>query len=103
MRNPKFTKGKWTLELGQQRTTAIWSGETQICDGLFCLHDRTQEEPHHIEAKANAHLIASAPAMYAAITEIAAMIRDSKNEIELADSIASIERDLVELLDNAEG
>jgi hypothetical protein len=65
MTEPKFTRDGWHVE---GRSVCI--GDTVYVPAMWC-KDKTEEE-----CKANAHLIAAAPQMYAALQAVCSLVEN---------------------------
>ena len=91
--NTKFTKGSWLCD-----STIVYVNDgPMIAD---CDHGTIEALE---QEKANAQLISVAPDMYHALSEVENAIIKCRNEIELADTIASMSHDINLLLTKARG
>ena len=75
-----FTQGEWIVELEQKEQLAIYPSEGRYpcMQPIAICHARDINERAKNEAQANAHLIASAPAMYEVLTELLDTLELSK-------------------------
>lgn len=66
----EFTKGEWLIVDSTGQSLSVWASESECITTInYNFHDKEYQN----ELKANAHLIASAPDMYAMIKEVADM------------------------------
>ena len=100
MIEPKFTKGEWSIVDSTGQSLSVWASESEC---ITTIKYDFWDEKYQDELKANAHLIASAPAMYAMISDIEKSIINCKNEIELADDITNLCHDIDQLLKKSRG
>ena len=71
----KFTKGKWVIDAknkfidGAAITSECRNGMVEICKVESAYFDGNLDNDFEVEQKANAHLIAAAPEMYAMLED----------------------------------
>jgi len=66
MTDTKFTKGEWLIVDSTDQSLSIWASESEC---ITTINYSFWDETYKAELKANAHLIASAPAMYEMLLE----------------------------------
>lgn len=64
MSETKFTKGQWELSLDIGGKTLIHCEGVIICEGINCMYQGDNVDPHNIEARSNANLMVTAKEMY---------------------------------------
>lgn len=94
MSKTKFSKGKWNIQYGNG--CKIYSNNL-----LVCLIKHGPNQTHGYEP--NAQLIAVAPEMYKALSEIVKEIDSESGEIDLSDAITSMRDEIKQLLAKARG
>ncbi len=102
----KFTKGIWKELNGdgcQQELIITTNDRWNNSQGVICEMDVIFDGHHGVEQKANAHLIASAPDMYELLLSVNNSINQCRNEIELADKVASLSHNIDQALKKARG
>jgi len=67
MTDTKFTKGEWLIVDSTDQSLSIWASESEC---ITTINYSFWDETYKAELKANAHLIASAPAMYKLLDEL---------------------------------
>ena len=79
MSKTKFTKGEWTIVDSTDKSLSVWASESEC---IATINYDFWDEKYQDELKANTHLIAAAPAMYAVIEQIVRYQRSNKGELQ---------------------
>lgn len=98
-----FARGEWFIESYDSLLNISSKEYGSICDvDVTYIGNEFKIDPTW-EELATAHLITAAPEMYSLLSNIDNLIKESKNEISLADSITSLCHNINETLRKARG
>ena len=76
MSDTNFTKGEWSIIDSTGKSLSVWASESEC---ITTINYNFWDEKYQSELKANAHLIAATPDMYAMLGELSEMV-DKLNE-----------------------
>ena len=99
MSNTKFTSGEWFIVDSTDKSSSVWASESEC---ITTINYNFWDEKYQTELKANAHLIAAAPAMYAMLEDSRTMLKAFHNNTGSMGAIAQV-RLIDDLLKSARG
>lgn len=70
MSEPKFTKGPWETDFDLGATCVLGADEAMVADCAIATNPRYRQDRSEKVVRANAHLIAAAPDLYAVETDL---------------------------------